>query len=190
MYPMMMQHNKKSTSFDHPFFVQCSIVLLLVFSSASLAFAQALFEPKPLTLFESKVLKVIDGDTIRLEDGRVVRYLGVDAPELRKKVNNRWIHSPEPYAEEATAFNKSLVEGKKVLIEIDPAKQRDKFGRLAVYVYLVESKLLANEEIIKAGLAKAEKLPIFMKHRKRFWSIEEMAWHDKRGMWAESSTTP
>lgn len=172
---MIIQYKKALTSFF-------PLSLLLVLSFSTFASAQG--------LFESKVLKVIDGDTVRLEDGRVVRYLGIDAPDLRKKIDNRWVHSPEPYAEEATAFNKKLVEGKQVLIEIDPAKQRDKFGRLTAYVYLVESKLLANEEILKAGLAKAEKLPVFMKHRKRFWSIEEMAWHDKRGMWAESSNTP
>ncbi len=178
---MMMRHKKKAP-FHYRLSIRFFLLLLLVVSCDSFASAQG--------LFESTVLKVIDGDTIRLEDGRVVRYLGIDAPELRKKVNNRWILSPEPYAEEATSFNKKLVEGKQVLIEMDPAKKRDKFGRLTAYVYLVGSKLLANEELLKAGLAKAEKLPVFMKHRKRFWSIEEMAWHDKRGMWADSSITP
>lgn len=180
---MSIQCKKKQIlSFQGQLLSQFLLTLLLIFSLNTFASAQE--------LFESKVIKVIDGDTIRLENGRVVRYLGINAPELRKKIDNRWVHNPEPYAEEATAFNKKLVEGKKVLIEIDPAKKRDQFGRLTAYVYLVESKLLANEELLKAGLARAEKTPVFMKHRKRFWSIEEMAWHDKRGMWAEPPSTP
>lgn len=179
---MTIKYKKETIApFQSRFFSLFFITVLLVFSFTPVVSAQE--------LFESRVIKVIDGDTVRLENGRVVRYLGIDAPELRKKVDNRWVRSPEPYAEEATAFNKKLVEGKKVMIEIDPAKKRDQFGRLTAYVYLVESKLLANEELLKAGLARAEKTPVFMKHRKRFWSIEEMAWHDKRGMWAESTDT-
>ncbi len=179
---MIMRHKKETiTPFQSRLLSRFFIGVLLVFSFLPLASAQE--------LFESTVIKVIDGDTVRLENGRVVRYLGINAPELRKKIDNRWVRSPEPYAEEAADFNKKLVEGKKVLIEVDPAKKRDQFGRLTAYVYLVESKLLANEELLKAGLARADKTPVFMKHRKRFWSIEEMAWHDKRGMWAEPAST-
>jgi len=37
----------------------------------------------------------------RLDDGRLVRYLGIDAPELRKKVGGSWVYDPQPFAEEA-----------------------------------------------------------------------------------------
>ncbi len=137
--------------------------------------------PEP-EVFKSKVIKVIDGDTVRLKDGTLVRYLGIDSPELKKKVDDVWIYDPEPFAEAAAKFNQELVEGKEVLVEIDPAQRNDQYGRLLAYVYV--DKVLVNEELIKAGLARTMIPSLFMKHRIRFWSIEEMAWTAKRGLWA------
>lgn len=45
------------------------------------------------------VTRVIDGDTIELENGQKVRYIGIDAPEVRG----------ECFAQEATNKNKELV---------------------------------------------------------------------------------
>ncbi|MFQ5598184.1 MAG: thermonuclease family protein [Nitrospiria bacterium] len=142
-------------------------------------------------LFKATVIKAIDGDTIRLSDGRTVRYLGINAPELRKKLDNLWIYDPEPYAEAAAQLNQQLVEGKEVLIEFDPVVgQTDGFGRLLAYVYIIDDKRLANEEILKAGLAKTDTPSLLMKHRIRFWSIEERAWTEKRGLWADAENAP
>ena len=164
------------------------VLLLVVLAHEGPALAgKNLVEPG--NLFESMVTKVIDGDTIRLEDGRLVRYLGIDAPELRKKVKSLWVYDPQPFAEEAAKLNKNLVEGKKVLIELDPVLPRqDKFGRLLAYVFI--DKIMVNEELVKRGLAKAETHhPLIMKYRKRFWSLEEGAWTGKRGLWAEQNRT-
>lgn len=139
-------------------------------------------------VFESVVIKVIDGDTVRLEDGTLVSYLGIDAPELKRKVDNAWVYDPEPYAEEAAKFNKAMVEGKKVIVEIDPVKKHDRFGQLMAHVYV--DKVLAAEELLRNGLAKAESPSLLMKHRIRFWSLEEMAWTGKKGLWADESRTP
>ncbi len=144
--------------------------------------------PVKLDVFESVVIKVIDGDTVRLKDGTLVVYLGIDAPELKRKVDNIWVYDPEPYAEEAAKFNKAMIEGKKVIVEIDPVKKHDRFGRLMAYVYV--DKVLAAEELLKNGLAKADSPSLFMKHRIRFWSLEEMAWTGKKGMWADKNPSP
>ncbi len=144
--------------------------------------------PVNLDVFESVVIKVIDGDTVRLEDGTLVVYLGVDAPELKRKVDNAWVYDPEPYAEEAAKFNKAMVEGKKVIVEIDPVKKHDRFGRLMAYVYV--DKVLAAEELLRNGLAKADSPSLLMKHRIRFWSLEEMAWTGKKGLWADENNSP
>ena len=160
------------------------ILFLLVWGGGSASAKPNFVDPE--NLFETTVISVIDGDTIRIEDGRIVRYLGVDAPELRKKVKGEWVYDPEPFAEEAVALNKKLVEGKKVIIEIDPFVPRDQFGRLLGYVFV--DKVMVNEELLKRGLAKADTPSVKMKYRIRFWSIEEGAWTDKRGIWAERDT--
>ncbi len=144
--------------------------------------------PVKLDVFESVVIKVIDGDTVRLKDGTLVVYLGIDAPELKRKVDNAWVYDPEPYAEEAAKFNKAMVEGKKVIVEIDPVKKHDRFGRLMAYVYV--DKVLAAEELLRNGLAKANSPSLMMKHRIRFWSLEEMAWTGKKGLWADENPSP
>ncbi|MFQ5580449.1 MAG: thermonuclease family protein [Nitrospiria bacterium] len=159
-------------------------LLLFFFLVPSLANAQP---KKPQgAVFDIKVLKVIDGDTIRLEDGRLVRYLGIDAPEVRRKVGGKWVYDPEPFSEEATALNRKLVEGKTVRLQIDPVRPRDRFGRLLAYVFVeTDRKYFVNVEMLKQGLAKTHKLPLGTEHRKMLWSAEQMAWGNKRGVWSE-----
>jgi len=159
------------------------IILLLI-----LAPSIAQTEPGELRtdVFETKVLKVIDGDTIRLEDGRLVRYLGIDAPEVRKKVDGNWVFDPQPFSEAAAALNRKLVEGKKVILQIDPRQPRDRFGRLLAYVFVEnEKKYFVNVELLKQGLAKVKNMPLGTEHRVRFFSAEEIAWTAKRGVWSE-----
>lgn len=137
-------------------------------------------------VFDIKVFKVIDGDTIRLEDGRLVRYLGINAPEVRKKVDGKWVFDPEPFSEAATALNRKLVEGKTVRLQIDPRRPRDRFGRLLAYVFVEnEKKYFVNVELLKQGLAKMDIMPLGTIHRKMFWSAEETAWTARRGIWSD-----
>jgi len=95
---------------------------------------------------EAKVGRVVDGDTIELTDGRLVRYIGIDAPEVRRRARpgdrewrtgggNRWVEDPQPFGHAATEANRALVEGKRVRLEYD-VQTRDRFGRLLAYVYV------------------------------------------------------
>ncbi len=60
------------------------------------------------------VKKAIDGDTIELDNGQIVRYIGVDAPETKHPLQKL-----QCFGKEAGEFNKKLVEGKIVRLEID-----------------------------------------------------------------------
>ena len=93
---------------------------------------------------------MIDGDTIELGDGRLVRYIGVDAPEARRKVGERWIVDPEPFSRAATEANRQLVEGKAVRLEYD-VQTHDRYGRWLAYVYVGER--MVNEELLASGYA-------------------------------------
>ncbi len=85
-------------------------------------------------------VRVIDGDTIELSNGVIVRYLGIDTPEV-----------DEPLGKKATEANRKLVEGKKVRLEYDVQKQ-DKYGRTLAYVYL-EDGTFVNCELVRLGCA-------------------------------------
>ena len=78
----------------------------------------------PLFAETYTVKRVIDGDTFKLSNGETVRLIGIDVPEADMKE-----------ATEAKDFVTSLVEGKEVKLEFD-VQEKDKYGRLLVYVYV------------------------------------------------------
>ncbi len=91
--------------------------------------------------------RVIDGDTIVLSDGRHVRYLEINAPEIRHG------YKPgEPYGREATSLNKKLVEGKPIDIIVARQETHDQYDRLIAHVFTVDGRLV-SEILLGKGLA-------------------------------------
>ena len=75
---------------------------------------------------------------------------------------------------------KKIVEGKKVKLEFD-WQERDRYGRLLAYVYLLDGTFL-NAEIIKQGYGFAyTKYPF--KYLDEFREYEQEARENKRGLW-------
>ncbi len=128
-----------------------------------------------------QVLRVVDGDTIQLSNGEWVRYIGVDAPELRRKVGTRWVEDPQPGAVEAYELNRRLVEGKRVRLEWD-VEQRDRFHRLLAYVFVGD--LFVNAELVKAGYATVFTYPPNVRYHELFLDLQEEARNEHRGLWA------
>jgi micrococcal nuclease len=122
---------------------------------------------------QAAVTRVIDGDTIQVSlAGAIykVRYIGIDTPEVGK-----------PWADEATEFNKELVEGKNVLLEKD-ISETDRYGRLLRYVYVDET--FVNAELVKYGLAWAKAYAPDTKYQACFEELEAGAREAGLGMWA------
>jgi endonuclease YncB( thermonuclease family) len=116
-----------------------------------------------------KVRDVIDGDTVILDDGRRVRYLGINAPE----------HG-QPYAREATNFNRRLVSGLSVRLEFDRIRE-DRHGRLLAYVH--RDGQLANEQLLAEGLAHVFSMPPNTRYAERFLQAQRKAKAAKKGFW-------
>jgi endonuclease YncB( thermonuclease family) len=149
------------------FALACALLLL----SAGPALAQA-SDPANATI-DSRVLKIIDGDTIDLRGGTRVRYLNIDTPEIG-----------QPYSDLAIALNKSLVQFKNVRLETD-VKERDAYSRLLAYVY-VETEtgwVMANLELVRAGLARLLIIPPNGKYRAEFEAAQLDAMIHRRGLW-------
>jgi micrococcal nuclease len=92
-----------------------------------------------------RVARVDDGDTIRLADGRVVRYLGIDAPE-----------EDEPYHGEAKARNESLVGGREVELRRGGPETSDRYGRVLALVHFREAggrDVCVQRALLLEGLA-------------------------------------
>ncbi|MEI8096780.1 MAG: thermonuclease family protein [Candidatus Moraniibacteriota bacterium] len=122
------------------------------------------------------VKKVVDGDTIELDNGEKVRYVGVNTPESvdpRRKV--------ECFGKEASAYNKDLVEGKKVRLEKD-ISDRDKYGRLLRFVYL-EDGTFVNELLVREGYAFVSTYPPDVSKQDIFRRAESDARNAQLGLW-------
>lgn len=130
---------------------------------------------------EYLVKRAVDGDTIELSTKRLVRYIGIDTPEVRKKAEGgRWEYKPEPFGMEAAEFNRKLVEGKRVRLEYDVQKN-DKHGRTLAYVYLGDEFI--NAKLIEEGYAKVMTIPPNVKCVELFRKLEREAREGKRGLW-------
>lgn len=126
---------------------------------------------------EYTVSKIIDGDTVQLDTGELVRYLGIDAPELHTKTGGA-----EFYAKEAARFNKKLVFLKKVRLEFDVEK-KDQYGRLLAYVFV--KKIFVNGELVRLGYARALIKPPNQKYKDLLLSYQQKAMDEERGLWQE-----
>lgn len=131
-----------------------------------------------------RVRTVVDGDTIALENGLHIRYNGVNAPEMGHFVKDR-----APLAEEATARNTQLVEGKQVRVKLsrDPL---DLYGRVCARVFVIEGdpahptkETDVGEVLLKEGLAKLMALGTTPEETHELKKSEEAAREAKVGMW-------
>ncbi len=140
-------------------------------------FCCALLLSNELLARESLVKKIIDGDTIQLDTGEIVKYIGIEAPEINLKEGRS-----EFFAKEAKKFNHKLVFLKKVHLEFDK-EQKDKEGRMLAYVYV--KKIFVNAELVKLGYAKATPSPPNEKHKAMFLDYEKKAMASEKGLWQE-----
>jgi endonuclease YncB( thermonuclease family) len=131
------------------------------------------------------VTRVIDGDTIEVNIAGTtykVRYIGIDTPELDDK-------RPEfcALAQEATRYNRQLVEGKTVRLEKD-ITETDQYGRLLHYVYVDDT--FVNAELVRQGLAWAISYPPDTKYQGYLEELEAEARQAGRGIWAPPIILP
>lgn len=131
------------------------------------------------------VTRVVDGDTIIvLIDGvsEKVRLIGVDTPETvdpRKPV--------QCFGKEASAFTKSLLLDTTVKVEADPSQgDRDKYGRLLRYVFLLDGTLV-NQKIIAEGYGHEYTYKLPYKYQSEFKDAQRSARESQKGLWASSA---
>jgi len=145
-----------------------SLAFLLIFCNCAPDYSQI------------RVLEVIDGDTVKLSSGRLLRYIGLDTPEIRVKKEGQFVYSPQPFAQEAKEYNRKLVEGKRVRIEFDVEK-KDHYGRLLGYCFVADT--FVNAELIEQGYAVIYTRPPNVKYADLFLKLQKQARQEKRGLW-------
>lgn len=152
-----------------------------VFCLASIVLVGAVqAAPKELPK-QAVVRKAIDGDTVLLRDGRLVRYIGIDTPEVHKRKQGRWVIDAAPFGIEASHLNQQLVEGQSITLEYD-VQTHDRHGRLLAYVYVGGE--MVNALLLETGYAQLLTVPPNVRYVERFRALAAQAREDKRGLWA------
>jgi len=93
-----------------------------------------------------KCYKVVDGDTIDVEGVGRVRFVGVNTPERG-----------QAGYQTAKDYITSMCLGKKVGLDIDNAKNKDKYDRTLAVVYVDGVNL--NQELLNKGYAEVMYIP-------------------------------
>ncbi|MCP3136298.1 thermonuclease family protein [Pyxidicoccus xibeiensis] len=128
-----------------------------------------------------RVAEVIDGDTVVLEGGERVRYLLADTPESAGGAK-------DCFGAEAHAFNRGLVEGRRVALAYGEACS-DRFGRLLAYVSVDGREV--NTLLVERGHACVLHVPpAGSARRAEFQALEAQARHARRGVWGACAPVP
>jgi len=130
---------------------------------------------------ETQILKKInDGDTVTLENDRLVRFIGINTPEI----NYRDINQSARYALEAKALLERYIRpGDKIHLVYDKTKQ-DKYGRKLAYVYTKTGRNLGLLQL-KAGLAHHWVIGKNDKFWRCFQDAQGQAKLRKKGVWSD-----
>jgi len=129
------------------------------------------------------VEEVVDGDTLRVRtagsaEALTVRLIGIDAPERSHPTLGK-----EFLSDAAAAHLASLCLGRTVRMEKD-AEETDKYDRLLRYVFLPPDGRLLNEEMLRAGMARAfTRFPFARKGA--FLAAEGRARREGTGLWKD-----
>jgi endonuclease YncB( thermonuclease family) len=130
-----------------------------------------------------KVRWVDDGDTIVVAGGERVRYLGINTPEVAHKDK-----PGEPFGDAAKAFNKKLVQGRWINLEL-AEPQRDHYGRLLAYVFLADGTFV-NGELVRLGYAHLLRRQPKLRYWKQLLELQRQALKMKKGMWSLPVANP
>ncbi|WP_251767361.1 thermonuclease family protein [Shewanella indica] len=162
--------------------------LLLLGCFLSLGSAQASIADNlciPYTASEKVTLAYInDGDTLTLKDGRLIRLIGVNAPEI----DHQYPGLSQPYSMEARAFVASKLKVGDELALMFGSSKLDPYGRTLAYVF-TPNGLLLQQELLQQGFAMAR---VYQEHP--FWEcfaeLEQQARTQNAGLWQFEDYAP
>ena len=122
--------------------------------------------------------RIVDGDTIHIGDTKI-RLHGIDAPEKKQECKDA-NGNPWMAGQDATAFLKSLTDGKEVSCS---SHGKDKYGRVIGSCEVGDLDI--NRAMVVAGLARA-----YRQYSERYLYEEHGAMRNKAGMWGGECEPP
>ncbi len=126
---------------------------------------------------------VNDGDTIVLEDGRIIRYIGINTPEIKHLRSDGTTQKAEAFGYKAKAFNKQMVFLKKVRIDFEKQK-KDRYGRVLAHLFL-EDGTFVNKRMVELGYAHCLWKSPNTKYSAEFLEAQHRAMQTGKGIWRD-----
>lgn len=127
------------------------------------------------------VRSVVDGDTIDISiSGRTerVRLIGINTPETKHPTKGIECFGPE-----ASAYLEQLLpKGTAVRVERD-IEARDIYGRLLLYIYVADTDLFVNLDLVARGFAQPMVFEPNTAHKLDFAQAATQAERSNIGMW-------
>lgn len=156
------------------------MMLMVVILSAGCSAGQQTDETNTDERSPVELISVIDGDTIKvLYNGQeeTVRYLLIDTPETHHQEL-----ATQPFGEEATLANKTILKSSELEIEFDEGRRLDDYGRLLAYVYADGE--IVQKQLLEEGLARvAYVFPPNTRYLGEFERSERKAQEKRIGVW-------
>jgi len=125
--------------------------------------------------------RVVDGDTIDIAisgNTERVRLIGINTPETKHPTKGMECFGPE-----ASAYTKQLLpKGTKLRVERD-IEARDKYGRLLLYVYIENSNVFVNLDLVLQGYARPMVFEPNTAHKADFAQAATQAELRNVGLW-------
>lgn len=134
------------------------------------------------------VVRVTDGDTIVVAIDGVearVRYIGMDTPE--PDASDSLVRA---LADQASAANAALVEGREVVLERD-VSETDRFDRLLRNVWVQHadgSLVMVGLELVRQGFAQVSTYPPDVRYADLLLEVQDEARTREVGLWSPDPT--
>ena len=156
--------------------------LLMLFLFACALLLSGCSNDSTVTSPNSATMKrVVDGDTIDIAIGgntERVRLIGINTPETKHPTKG-----VECFGPEASAYTEQLLPtGTALRVERD-IEARDKYGRLLLYVYIENSNVFVNLDLVLQGYARPMVFEPNTAHKADFAQAATQAELRNVGLW-------
>ena len=157
---------------------QFLVLLLLTYAMLFSACSNTAISTNPNL---ATVKKVVDGDTIDIDIGGTterVRLIGINTPETKHPTKG-----VECYGPQASAYTEQLLPpGTPIRVERD-IEARDTYGRLLLYVYVVQTNVFVNLDLVRNGYARPMVFEPNTAHKLDFARAATQAEMSNIGLW-------
>ncbi|WP_111980348.1 thermonuclease family protein [Algibacillus agarilyticus] len=157
------------------------LFILCFFSTTSLAnkCASAFFEQT------EQIASVIDGDTVRLKDGNLIRFIGIDTPEI----NHKNLPKSEPFALSAKDYLQKLI-GPSNIIQLRYDKELlDVYNRMLAHAY-TDKGVNIQAALLEQGYATHQVYGANDKFWPCYRQHENIARNHQRHIWGHKKWQP